>query len=526
MQKILLTLHLNIQDRFTAELPADPILENTRRQVRKACFSFVTPKKPTSPQLVHTSPEMLAAIGLSGTAQSVDFLEVFSGAKVLSKTSPYAMCYGGHQFGNWAGQLGDGRAINLAEVEHKGKHWALQLKGSGETPYSRTADGLAVLRSSVREYLCSEAMFHLGVPTTRALSLMTSGNMVLRDILYNGNPDYEKGAIVCRMAPSFLRFGNYEILAANQDVKTLKTLVNYTIKHHYSYLGTPSKETYLAFFKAIVTKSMEMVINWQRVGFVHGVMNTDNMSVLGLTIDYGPYGWLEGYDHGWTPNTTDRANKRYRYGSQSQVILWNLLKLANALYPLIDDTAPLQAILDDYHKEVQIAYIDMMRSKLGLLKKETDDNALITELEQVLQQTETDMTLFFRTLSDFKKNGSVDGLTIVQEAFYQPEDVNDAVTSSWNEWFSKYQQRLALEQTTDQERAAQMNLVNPKYVLRNYMAQLAIDAAEKEDFSIIDELFNLLKKPYDEQPEYQKWFAKRPEWARNKVGCSMLSCSS
>ncbi len=521
-----MNLDLNIQDRFSQELPADPIEDNTRREVKNACFSYVTPKKPIAPKLIHSSSEMLEGLGLIGAEDSDDFLAIFSGAKLLPNTRPYAMCYGGHQFGNWAGQLGDGRAINLVEVMHQGQHWALQLKGSGETPYSRTADGLAVLRSSIREYLCSEAMYHLGVPTTRALSLISSGNMVWRDMLYDGNPDYEKGAIVARVAPSFLRFGSYEIHAAHQDVKTLKILVDYTIKHHYSYLGTPSKEVYVAFFNEVMIKSMDMVIHWQRVGFVHGVMNTDNMSILGLTIDYGPYGWLEGYDHGWTPNTTDRAHKRYRYGSQPQVVLWNLLKLANALFSLIEEVAPLQAILDTYHQNVQVAYIDMMCAKLGLKTKFQDDKVLIQELEAVLQRSETDMTLFFRLLSNFKKDGTVDHLMTIQEAFYQPEEVQGDLKTQWNTWFRSYQQRLQKENASDQERAVYMNRINPKYVLRNYMAQLAIDAAEKEDYSVIDTLFRLLKKPYDEQPEHQKWFAKRPEWARNKVGCSMLSCSS
>ncbi len=223
-------MKLNIKDKFSKELPADPVLQNTRRQVRNACFSFVMPKQPTNPSLVHVSAEMAKAIGLTGSITSKDFLDVFSGTKVIEGTKPYAMCYGGHQFGSWAGQLGDGRAINLAEVEHEGKNWALQLKGAGETPYSRTADGLAVLRSSIREYLCSEAMYYLGVPTTRALSLVLSGDKVLRDVMYDGNPAYEKGAIVCRVAPSFIRFGNFEILAAQEDVKTLRVLVDFTIK--------------------------------------------------------------------------------------------------------------------------------------------------------------------------------------------------------------------------------------------------------------------------------------------------------
>ena len=298
-------INLNIKDTFNKELPADPILENSRRQVEKACFSYVHPKRTSNPELLHASSEMLENLGLTQRdLQSEEFLKIFTGNAVIPNTKPYAMCYGGHQFGNWAGQLGDGRAINLAEVVHNNNRWAMQLKGAGATPYSRTADGLAVLRSSIREYLCSEAMHHLGVPTTRALSLAITGDQVLRDVMYNGNPDYEKRAIVCRVAPTFLRFGNYEILAARQDVETLKTLVDYTIKHFFSHLGEPSKDTYAAFFNEVSQRNLEMIIEWQRVGFVHGVMNTDNMSILGLTIDYGPYGWLEGFDFGWTPNTT------------------------------------------------------------------------------------------------------------------------------------------------------------------------------------------------------------------------------
>lgn len=522
-----MALKLNIKDKFNKELPADPILENGRRQVSKACFSYVTPKKTAKPELIHVSSEMLAAIGLSkDEAKSEEFLKVFTGNKVLLNTNPYAMCYAGHQFGNWAGQLGDGRAINLAEVEHEGKSWALQLKGAGETPYSRTADGLAVLRSSIREYLCSEAMYHLGVPTTRALSLALSGDKVMRDVMYDGNPEYEKGAIVCRVAPSFLRFGSYEIFAAREDFDTLKTLVDYTIKYHYSYLGAPSKETYLQFLHEVVDRSLEMVIHWQRVGFVHGVMNTDNMSILGLTIDYGPYGWLEGYDHGWTPNTTDSSHKRYRYGTQPQIVLWNLYKLANALYPLIEETEPLVAILNTYQERVDVAYCEMMKSKLGLTLKSANDSDLITALEIVLQRSETDMTLFFRVLANFKKDGSVDAVDLIKKAFYVPDEIKGAIEVEWKQWFSKYIIRLQKETRSDVKRKEAMNAVNPKYVLRNYMAQLAIDAADEGNYELIDELFQLLKQPYDEQPENEKWFEKRPDWARNKVGCSMLSCSS
>lgn len=519
-------LKLNIQDTFNKELPADAILENTRRQVRNACFSYVTPKKPSNPSLVHFSKDMVEAIGLKVAPESQEFLNIFSGKEILPNSNPFAMCYGGHQFGNWAGQLGDGRAINLAEVEHNGTHWALQLKGAGETPYSRSADGLAVLRSSIREYLCSEAMFHLGVPTTRALSLMLSGDQVLRDVLYDGNPAYEKGAIVSRAAASFIRFGSFELLAAQEDKTALRTLVDYTIKHHYPHLGKPSKGTYLKFFKEVAARSMDMVIHWQRIGFVHGVMNTDNMSILGLTIDYGPYGWLEDYDLGWTPNTTDRANKRYRFGTQPQIVLWNLLQLANALYPLIEEAALLQEILNEYQDEVQVAYLEMMKSKIGLTENDEGDRKLIEDLETVLELSETDMTIFFRKLVNFKSDTTLSGLEIISEAFYKPEEIVDEIETQWKNWFSQYTERLQKEQMSDAERSALMNSVNPKYVLRNYMAQLAIDKADESDYELLDELFQVLKKPYDEQPEYEKWFAKRPDWARDKVGCSMLSCSS
>ena len=360
-------MNISLNDTFSTELPQDPIGENTRRQVFESCFSLVIPKKTANPELIHVSKEMASNLGFSDTdIRSNLFLSIFTGNEIIENSNPYAMCYGGHQFGNWAGQLGDGRAINLGEVVHNGQRWALQLKGAGETPYSRTADGLAVLRSSIREYLCSEAMQHLGVPTTRALSIALTGDQVLRDVLYNGNPAYEKGAIVSRIAPSFLRFGNYELFSSRQDYKTLKTLVNYTIRHFFKNLKENDTSSYLQFFKEVTERTLAMIIHWQRVGFVHGVMNTDNMSILGLTIDYGPYGWLEGFDDGWTPNTTDRQHQRYRYGNQANIALWNLYQLANALYPLIEEAAPLEEILENYKSEYSIKYLAMMKSKIGL----------------------------------------------------------------------------------------------------------------------------------------------------------------
>ncbi|MFT7073014.1 protein adenylyltransferase SelO [Patiriisocius sp. Uisw_017] len=521
-------MKFTLKDTFVKELPADPILENEPRQVKNACFSYVTPKKTSNPKLLHVSPEMLAELGLDiGDSQSKEFLNTFTGNIVLPNTKPYAMCYGGYQFGHWAGQLGDGRAINLAQVKHNNKQWTLQLKGAGETPYSRTADGLAVLRSSVREYLCSEAMFHLGVPTTRALSLSLTGDQVLRDMLYDGNAGYENGAVICRVATSFLRFGSYQIFAARQDTKTLKTVVDYTIQNYFSHLGKPSKQVYLQFFEEVLDRTITMIVHWQRVGFVHGVMNTDNMSILGETIDYGPYGWLEGYDHGWTPNTTDNQHKRYRYGAQLDIGLWNLYQLANALFPIINEAEGLEAILKTYNEKTEEAYLHMMSAKLGLANALERDAELIYKLEEVLQLTETDMTLFFRKLADFSNDDiASEGFSIIKESFYSFDEINEAIKRPWITWFENYAVRLKEDSLSAEERKTAMNKTNPKYVLRNYMSQLAIDEADKGNYDLIDELFNLLKKPYDEQPEREKWFAKRPEWARNKVGCSMLSCSS
>lgn len=520
--------NLKINNRFTAELPPDSNETNEIRQVSNAVFSYVNPTKPSYPKLIHASKEVAELVGISAEEiQSESFLNAFSGKEILPETRAFAMCYAGHQFGNWAGQLGDGRAINLTEVENNNEFFTLQLKGAGKTPYSRTADGLAVLRSSVREYLCAEAMYHLGVPTTRSLSLMLSGDQVLRDILYNGNPAYEKGAIVCRVAPSFIRFGSFEMLTARNELKNLKQFVEYNIKHYFPEINGEPKEQYLQFFQTVADKTREMILHWQRVGFVHGVMNTDNMSIHGITIDYGPYGWLENYDPDWTPNTTDSQNRRYRFGNQPQIAQWNLYQLANSLYPLINEAEPLEKILETFINDYESDYKTMFLSKLGLFTSTESDSKLITSLETVLQLSETDMTIFFRNLSQILKSDSAENaIEKIKDSFYKPEEILGTILESWTKWFTVYIERLNTEALSDEVRLEKMNRINPKYVLRNYMSQLAIDAADKEDYSLIDELHTLLQKPYDEQSEYQKWFAKRPDWARSKVGCSMLSCSS
>jgi len=520
--------NLKINNRFTAELPADPDETNEIRQVKNTLFSYVNPTKPSEPKLIHASEEVAELVGISkDEIHSEEFLNAFSGKEILPDTKPYAMCYAGHQFGNWAGQLGDGRAINLTEVEHNNAFFTLQLKGAGKTPYSRTADGLAVLRSSIREYLCAEAMHYLGVPTTRSLSLMLSGDQVLRDILYNGNPAYEKGAVVCRVAPSFIRFGSFEMLTARNELKNLKQLVEFTIQKYFPEIKGEPKEQYLQFFQKVADTTREMIVHWQRVGFVHGVMNTDNMSIHGITIDYGPYGWLENYDPNWTPNTTDSQNRRYRFGNQPQVAQWNLYQLANALYPLINEAEPLEKILESFITEFDSYYKIMFLSKLGIFTSTEADSKLIAGLETILQLSETDMTIFFRNLSQILKSDSAEkALEKVKDSFYKWEEISGEILEAWTKWFTVYIERLNSEIVSDQDRAEKMNSINPKYVLRNYMAQLAIDAADQGDYSLIDELYQLLQKPYNEHPESEKWFAKRPDWARSKVGCSMLSCSS
>jgi len=524
-------MNLNLDNQFTNELPADPNTANNRRQIEQAAYSFVTPRTPSAPRLLHVADDVATMLGLSfDDTQSDGFLRIFSGAEAPTNARPFSMCYGGHQFGHWAGQLGDGRAINLGELSHADKRWMLQLKGAGETPYSRTADGLAVLRSSLREHLCSEAMYHLGIATTRSLCLITTGDEVMRDVMYDGNPQYESGAIVCRVAPSFIRFGNFQIFTARRDVENLRRLTHYVIKHYFPDCSL-DKTGYVDFFREVSMRTLEMVIDWQRVGFVHGVMNTDNMSIHGETIDYGPYGWLEGYDHDWTPNTTDRQYRRYRFGDQPQIALWNLAQLANALFPLVEEAAPLESIFDEYRREFAIRYRRMMGEKIGIQNVTAADDELIGSLETTLQLTETDMTIFFRNLAQIDPNVSVDDdqqfLRPITEAFYQPVELADENLLAWQTWFRAYLARVRQDDQPNSERIKRMNAVNPKYVLRNYMAQLAIDAAERGDVSLIDELYQLLKRPYDEQPEQEaKWFAKRPDWARHKIGCSMLSCSS
>ena len=517
---------LKFDNRFVAELPADPESDNFRRQIDSACYSRVLPKPVREPKLIAWSAETASLLDLPACVDETGvFADVFGGNHVVDGMDPIATCYGGHQFGNWAGQLGDGRAINLGEVVNgRGERWTLQLKGAGPTPYSRTADGLAVLRSSLREYLCSEAMFHLGVPTTRALSLVLTGEQVVRDMLYDGHPAPEPGAVVCRVAPSFTRFGHFEILSARREVDLLRRLLDLTIATDFPELAseTDPKRRTLAWFDEVSRRTAAMIVHWMRVGFVHGVMNTDNMSVLGLTIDYGPYGWLEGYDPTWTPNTTDAGTRRYRFGAQPAVAQWNLMKLATAIYPLVDDAEPLNEILNAFATHYSEGSEAMVAAKLGLREYRTSDEELCSELFELLGAVETDMTLFFRNLASL----DIDQPTIdpLLDAYYERAALTPALRERLAAWLTLYAARVRADGWP--ERIARMNATNPRFVPRNYLAQLAIDKAEAGDYSVLQELMDVLRRPCDEQPGRETFAARRPEWARNRAGCSMLSCSS
>ncbi len=505
------------ENTFVRELPGDPVPLNTRRQVRNASYTQVTPTPVASPRLLAWSDALGEQLGLARPAPACLTADVLGGNRVLPGMEPYAARYGGHQFGHWAGQLGDGRAITLGElVARDGSRQELQLKGAGKTPYSRTADGRAVLRSSLREFLCSEAMHWLGVPTTRALSLVGTGEQVMRDMFYDGNPEPEPGAVVCRVAPSFLRFGNFQIHTANQEPEVLKRLVDYVLRRHFPELASPRD-----WYHEVCRRTAVLMSDWMRLGFVHGVMNTDNMSILGLTIDYGPYGWLEGYDPDWTPNTTDAEGRRYCYGQQPQIGQWNLMRLAEALLPIMPKEE-LEEGLKLYSKTYQKSFSKALAQKLGLDSLEAGDDELVREMFGVLGAVETDFTLFFRGLASVEDSADDQRLVApLRRAFYaEPDAAHIARVAAW---LRKYVARVA---ATAAVRAPRMNGANPKYVPRNYLAQQAIDALTNGDASVLEKLMKVLERPYDEQPENNTFADRRPEWARHKAGCSALSCSS
>ena len=517
---------LRFDNAFVRDLPADPMPGPQRRQVHGALYSRVDPTPVAAPRLIAHSREMAQRLGISAAdLASPQFAALFAGNAIVDGMQPYAANYGGHQFGHWAGQLGDGRAINLGEIVNAaGERWELQLKGAGRTPYSRSADGRAVLRSSVREFLCSEAMHHLGVPTTRALSLVATGELIERDMFYDGHPTLEPGAIVCRVAPSFIRFGNFELPASRRDGPLLEQLIDFTIRRDFPALGSADRAQSRAdWFGRVCERTAVMVAHWMRVGFVHGVMNTDNMSILGLTIDYGPYGWIDDFDLDWTPNTTDAHGKRYRFGHQPQVAHWNLAQLANALVPAFGSTDPLYAGLQRYIDTYTSADRQNIAAKLGLVECLDEDVALASDLYALLQAAEVDMTLFFRGLADLDIDQPT--LASLESAFYDPSKRNEA-EGRFNEWLARYAARLRRDGLSPEGRRERMHTVNPRFVLRNYLAQQAIDRAEQGDYSEIHALLDVMRRPYDEQPGREAYAQRRPDWARERAGCSMLSCSS
>jgi uncharacterized protein YdiU (UPF0061 family) len=474
-------------------------------------FFTALPAAPLpSPQWVAVSDDCARLLGWPlDWWQQPEALAAMSGGVPWPGMHPLASVYSGHQFGVWAGQLGDGRALLLGEVETPNGPMELQLKGSGRTPYSRMGDGRAVLRSTIREFLCSEAMAALGVPTTRALCMAASPLPVRRETV-------ETAAVVTRVAPSFIRFGHFEHFTHTaQDVEALRRLVNFTIDHHYPECRD-AVQPVVALLEAVSHRTADLVAQWQAVGFCHGVMNTDNLSILGLTIDYGPFGFLDAFDPNHICNHSDHQG-RYAYARQPNVAFWNLHALAQALMPLVDGgdgeaSELLLAALEPYKTLFPQALLARLRAKLGLAAEQEGDRELADDLLRRMAADRADFTITFRRLAQFSsaegaRNEAVRDLFIDREAF-------DA-------WALRYAARLRAEASNDEQRALEMNRVNPKFILRNHLAQNAIEAAERGDFIETQRLLKVLGRPFDEQPENAADAGFPPEGAQLiEVSCS------
>lgn len=510
-----MNIHLITQS-FLDQFPGDFSGDTMQRQTPKMLFATVEPALFTNYKTITFNQDLSNDIGL-GSFEPED--DAFLAAQDLPKNiRTYATAYAGHQFGQWAGQLGDGRAILAGEIQNtSGETTEIQWKGAGATPYSRFADGRAVLRSSVREYLMSEAMHHLGVPTTRALSLAETGEMVTRDILYNGNPKQEKGAVVIRTAPSFVRFGHFQLLAAQNEIDTLKNLADFCIQRYFREIKTDEPQPYHQFFKKIAETTANLMVEWQRVGFTHGVMNTDNMSILGLSIDYGPFSMLDEYNLNFTPNTTDLPGRRYAFGRQAEMAQWNLWQLGNALFPLINDVDFIEQTLEDFGTDFWNQYDQMMCSKMGLdtFMKDTDVD-FFTDWQNLMTSLKLDYTLFFNAL---EKDVHLINWQDISYKSLHTEDLQRL-----NQWINSYQNRLALNKITPNERLALMSQNNPKFTLRNYLLHECIEELNKGNASYFNQLLTALKNPYQET--FPEWSVKRPKKYDEVVGCSTLSCSS
>ena len=479
--------------------------DNTLARLPDTFHSRLRPTPLADPYLVSFNPDAAALIGLDAAeALRPDFAEYFIGNRLLPGSEPLAMLYAGHQFGHYVPQLGDGRAILLGEIKNSaGERWDVQLKGAGQTPYSRSGDGRAVLRSSIREYLCSEAMHGLGIPTTRALCIVGSDEEVYRETV-------ESAAVVTRLAPSHVRFGSFEVFFYRSQREPIAMLADYVIARHFPHLGD-APDKYPRFLHEVVTRTAHLMALWQAAGFSHGVMNTDNMSILGLTFDYGPFGFMETYDPGYICNHSDHGG-RYAYDQQPQIGLWNLSCLAQALTPIIP-VEEANAILEGYSSAFADHYVALMSRKLGLTHAGRKDFSLLEPLLEMMRASQLDYTNLFRALGHFKSAPDEKNSVLRDQFIDRP---------AFDAWAAAYRARLATEPGPEAERKARMDKVNPKYILRNYLAQTAIVKAEKErDFSEVDRLLALLKHPYDEQPEMESYAAPAPEWARHiEVSCS------
>ena len=490
--------NLNVANRFARNLPAD-------------FYAEVDPVPLPAPHLVAVSRGAAELLDLDPAEfDRHDLVEIFSGNRMLGGTQALAAVYSGHQFGVWAGQLGDGRAHLLAELETSHGHWEVQIKGGGPTPYSRFADGRAVLRSSIREFLCSEAMAALGAPTTRALCITGSPQPVARETV-------ETAAVVTRIAPSFVRFGSFEHWAAQKRIDELRTLADFVIATQYPQLRDDA-QPYAALLKEVALRTGRMIAHWQSVGFMHGVMNTDNMSILGLTLDYGPFGFMEAFDAEHICNHSD-ADGRYAYRAQPHVAHWNLYRLGNALYPLINDAdVTRKAIEDGFGPGYNETFFALMRSKLGLAQPHESDDHLIGSLFQLMQANHPDFTLTFRALG--KLPAQVDEANrAAADAPLRDQFIDRAACDGW---IAQWRTRLALEPVRpDAERQAAMNAANPKFVLRNWIAEGAIRAAREGDFAEITRVLRCLRSPFDEQPDNAHYAALPPDWASGlEVSCS------
>ena len=479
--------------------------DNSYARLPKRFYSRIRPTPFDAPyHLVSVNPDVASLLGIDADqVADQEWIDLLSGRKLPEDCEPLAMLYAGHQFGHYVPQLGDGRAILLGEVRnHRNEKYDIQLKGSGLTPYSRDGDGRAVLRSTVREYLCSEAMHGLGIPTTRALAIVGSDAEVYREQI-------ETGAVLARIAHSHVRFGSFEVFFYRSQHDAVEQLADYVIQHHYPAL-TEERDPHHALFEQVVMRTARLIAQWQAVGFAHGVLNTDNMSILGLTLDYGPFGFMERYQPGYICNHSD-YHGRYAFDQQPTIGLWNLACLAQAMSPLLDADKT-RSILEQYQPVFLQHYLGLMRSKLGLQKEHQGDHKLITELLDLMQANHVDYTRLFRALCDFDsapeaRNNTCRDLFIDRGAFDQ--------------WADNYRQRLMREDSRDKPRRERMRQVNPKYVLRNYMAQIAIEKAQQKDFSELNALLELLRDPFAEHPHMQHYAGEPPEWADDiEVSCS------